>query len=202
VTTNHICARTGISRGNLYYHFRNKSEVAYPIYLRLEAELIVILGLPPEREWVVDDVFVYVTKPFQHLWGYRFFYRDLAWMVESVPTLADRYAKLTHQVMDRGNAIYSDMVKAGVMKASQQEVEWLAVNSWAFLTYWLTYERIHITDRRKDCNIVLGIRQFVSLFYSYLLPDARDYVDRLMKNGCADCNMTTRGFENHLEMMY
>lgn len=181
VTTNHICAQTGISPGNLYYHFRNKQEIIYEIYLRLEEELLVVLSLPPERELVVGDIFGYVNGLFQCIWKYRFFFRDLTWMVENVSGLEARYTQLTQRVMDSGNAIYGDMVKAGIMKASRKEIEWLTVNSWVLLTYWLTYVRIHIPGRKDEGNVMLGIRQFVALFYGYLLPDARVYVDRLMR---------------------
>lgn len=180
VTTNHICAQTGISPGNLYYHFRNKQEIIYEIYLRLEEDLLIVLSLPSEREMVVSDIFDYVNGLFQYIWKYRFFYRDLAWMVENVSGLEARYAELTQRVLERGNAIYGDMVKAGIMNASCKEIEWLTVNSWLLLTYWLTYARIHIPGKKDERNVMLGIRQFVSLFYAYLLPDSKIYVDHLM----------------------
>ncbi|MGE8356801.1 MAG: TetR/AcrR family transcriptional regulator [Microvirgula sp.] len=34
ITTNHIAAHLGISPGNLYYHFRNKEEIVYQIFLQ------------------------------------------------------------------------------------------------------------------------------------------------------------------------
>ncbi|OZB70258.1 TetR/AcrR family transcriptional regulator [Thiomonas sp. 13-64-67] len=180
ITTNHVCEQTGISPGNLYYHFRSKQEIIYEIYLRLEEDLLSTLNIPPERQLSVNDIFIYVNGLFQTVWKYRFFFRDLAWMVENVPGLQARYIKFSERVVEKGNAIYSDLVKMGVMSASYSEIQFLTVNSWALLTYWLTYARIHISDANDEAIIVFGIRHFVALFYAYLLPDSKIYIDQLM----------------------
>ena len=36
VTTNHIASHLGISPGNLYYHFKNKQQIIFDIYLEYE----------------------------------------------------------------------------------------------------------------------------------------------------------------------
>ena len=42
VTTNHIASKLGISPGNLYYHFKNKQQIIYDIYLEYEKRSIAI----------------------------------------------------------------------------------------------------------------------------------------------------------------
>lgn len=181
VSTNHICARLAISPGNLYYHFRNKQAIIFELYLQLEEELLGILKLPSGRQIELNDIFVYVDSLFRHVHKYRFFFRDLAWMVESTPELRQRYPELTRRVLASGQAIYSDLDRAGIMRASAREIETLTVNSWMVLTYWLTYERIHRSDVAKADEIMQGIRQFVALFYPYLTAEAKDFTDQLMK---------------------
>ncbi len=181
ITTNHICEQTGISPGNLYYHFRSKQEIIYEIYLRLEEDLLSALNIPSERELSVKDIFIYVSSLFQIVWMYRFFFRDLAWMVENVSDLKARYIKLSERVVEKGNTIYSELVKTGVMSASYSEIRLLTVNSWALLTYWLTFARIHMPDAKDEAIIILGTRHFVALFYAYLLPDSKIYVDQLLR---------------------
>ncbi|MBI0377462.1 TetR/AcrR family transcriptional regulator, partial [Streptomyces albiflaviniger] len=39
VSTNHISKKLGISPGNLYYHFRNKEEIAFELYSRMTDEV-------------------------------------------------------------------------------------------------------------------------------------------------------------------
>ena len=180
VTTNHICAHLGISPGNLYYHFRNKQEIIFEIYQRLEVEMLAILHLPEGRRTEMQDIFNYVNALFQHIWRYRFFFHDVAWMLENSPQLKLRYPQLTDQVLASGRAIYGDLAAVGLMQANQQEIESLTLNSWIVLTYWLTYERIHSGADRSSGHLTQGIRQFVALFYAYLTPQAKAYTDELM----------------------
>ena len=46
VSTNHIAAYLNISPGNLYYHFRNKNEIVYQLFLQYQAEVQSFMTLP------------------------------------------------------------------------------------------------------------------------------------------------------------
>ena len=49
VTTNHIAAAMGISPGNLYYHFRNKTEIIKELMDTYQNETIELLSLTTDR---------------------------------------------------------------------------------------------------------------------------------------------------------
>ena len=73
VTTNHIAAHLGISPGNLYYHFRNKSDIIYEIFLEYEKLVNYYLEIPDDRPLGLPDMMFYLESVFDGLWSYRFF---------------------------------------------------------------------------------------------------------------------------------
>ena len=56
ITTNHIAAHLGISPGNLYYHFRNKEEIVYQIFLSYRRFISERLAVPADGTMKVDDL--------------------------------------------------------------------------------------------------------------------------------------------------
>lgn len=169
VTTNHIAAHIRISPGNLYYHFRNKEEIILNIYLELEGELLRILELPKAGRVSFEDVLRYIRQLFEHLWKYRFFYRDLVSLLDRVTALNKKFPRLIDRTLANGRAIYGSMVKANLMRATRQEIDVLTRNSWIVLSYWFNF--LHIYGHRRNLraqHIRQGIRQLVGLFYPYL----------------------------------
>ncbi|HBX41970.1 MAG TPA: TetR family transcriptional regulator, partial [Marinobacter adhaerens] len=81
VTTNHIAAHLAISPGNLYYHFRNKSDIIYEIFLEYEKLVDFYLDIPEDRAMTLDDMTFYLESVFDGLWSYRFFHRDLEYLL-------------------------------------------------------------------------------------------------------------------------
>lgn len=67
ITTNHIAAHLGISPGNLYYHFRNKEEIVYQIFLMYREFINQRLSVPEDRKMTVDDLVNYLTPPSCHV---------------------------------------------------------------------------------------------------------------------------------------
>ena len=78
VTTTTISEEMEISPGNLYYHFRNKDEIVNDIFAVFERELQSMLAVPRERIVTVEDIWLYLHVLFEHIWKYRFLYRDLS----------------------------------------------------------------------------------------------------------------------------
>ena len=91
VTTNHIASHLGISPGNLYYHFKNKQQIIYDIYLNYEKQVDEQLKLPEDRPLNINDKLMYLQSIFQGLWDYRFLHRDLQHLLEIDDDLHKRY---------------------------------------------------------------------------------------------------------------
>ncbi|MGL5986966.1 MAG: TetR/AcrR family transcriptional regulator, partial [Burkholderiales bacterium] len=64
ITTNHIAAHLGISPGNLYYHFRNKEEIIYQIFLQYRSFMQTRLSLPGNAKIEASDMLKYLDTAF------------------------------------------------------------------------------------------------------------------------------------------
>ena len=71
VTTNHIAAELNMSPGNLYYHFRNKSEIIKQLMEQYQGETLQMLALPDDRLLDANDKIRYFQVLSSQLWAYR-----------------------------------------------------------------------------------------------------------------------------------
>ncbi|RRJ82681.1 TetR/AcrR family transcriptional regulator [Aestuariirhabdus litorea] len=178
VTTNHIAADLGISPGNLYYHFRNKQQIIYELYLGYEAEIKQILKLPEGRPLTLEDKRGYLENIFEGIWRFRFFHRDLEHLLDCDPQLRAGYRALAQHCLVQGRAIYQGLVEAGYLKASPEEVEALAYNSWIIMTSWVGFLRTVVQEEGDPTltsdMIRRGIYQIMALERVFLTEFARE----------------------------
>ena len=181
VSTRHIATRLGISPGNLYYHFGNKEEIVLCLYERIEVQLAAILEPRDVRLRSFDEVLGYLDAIFEHLWEFRFFYRDLNALLRDVPGLKERYRNLAERVTGQSRAIFARMVEQGWMVASDEHLDLLATNAWIVLTQWFTHRQV--VDRRRtiqSSDIREGMRHLVALFSPLLRAPQRRQVEQLL----------------------
>ena len=186
VTTNHIAAAMGISPGNLYYHFRNKTEIIKELMDTYQSETIELMSLPTDRALTVHDKVQYFQALSQQLWKYRFLHRDIHHMMDSNDDFKQMYPRFAGQIMQKGKQIYQGFVDAGLMNISAAEIEALIINIWIVLTNWTNflYMSGHIshTGVMNEHWIWQGLRQMVFLEGPYLIGDSRAAYDSLLNN--------------------
>jgi AcrR family transcriptional regulator len=181
ISTRHVAAALGMSPGNLYYHFGNKEEIIAALYDELEADLRAMLAPQAEGPSSFTAVLGYVDRVFDHLWRYRFFYRDLPALLPTVPGLGGRYRALAAQVCAGARAIYAQMVAAGWMQATSEQLDLLAENGWIVLTNWLPYRQMRDGRNAIEArDITDGVRHFAALFGAHLKPGPRRELDALV----------------------
>ena len=186
VTTNHIAAEMGISPGNLYYHFHNKTEIIKELMDTYQTETIELLSVPTDRPLTVSDKIHYFQVLSQQLWKYRFLHRDIHHLMDSNDDFKQMYPKFAGQVMQQGKQIYQGFVASGLMQISPSEIEALIINIWIVLTNWsnFLYMSGHIshTGVMDERWIWQGLRQMVFLEGPYLSGDSRQAYDTLLTN--------------------
>ncbi|WP_163831188.1 TetR/AcrR family transcriptional regulator [Spartinivicinus ruber] len=150
VTTNHIASHLGISPGNLYYHFKNKQEIIYQIYLQYENDLQKILVLPHGRSITLADKQDYLTQVAQCMWYYRFFHRDLEHLLSSDPKLHERYKQFSRFCLQSAEAIYEALRTAGYIRASDCQLKALSNHCWITMTSWIGFLRTAVLSNSNS----------------------------------------------------
>ncbi|MFZ5724284.1 MAG: TetR/AcrR family transcriptional regulator [Pseudomonadota bacterium] len=177
VTTNHIAQALDMSPGNLYYHFRNKGEIIFELFLRYESEMASLLDVPRERPMNWQDKLGYFEAIFRSLWEFRFLHRDLEQLFAEVPVLRARYSAFATSSMRQAKAIYDGMIAAGLVQASEEEVKALVLNLWVLATSWTAFlhtTAAHTGDQRLLSETMLryGIYQIICLEEPYVRGEA------------------------------
>lgn len=183
VSTNHIAAELNISPGNLYYHYENKQAIVHELFLCCEQRMLDILELPAGRALTEVDKVNYLKNVFSGLWEYRFFHRDMEYLLGNQTVLHQRYQSFFQQCLKKVRAIYQGLADAGMLEISQQDIDALALNAWVVVTSWFSFLRCSMgVDEDEDLSQQMlwgGIYQVFILEKPYLKEEYRLRIEAL-----------------------
>jgi AcrR family transcriptional regulator len=185
VTTNHIAGHLDMSPGNLYYHFKNKQEIIYELFLSYEEYVDVNLHVPTDRQLTVEDKLNYLQKVFQGLWEYRFIHRDMEHLLLGEDRLHARYRDFFRRCQKNVEAIYQGLNDANIINISQRELEGLALNTWIVVTGWFSFLQCNLlADASESITLDMvkgGVYQIFQLERPYLSDEYRDRVQAMQE---------------------
>lgn len=180
VTTNHIADELDISPGNLYYHFRNKDEIIYYLFLRFEQQISAALEAPESRALNMEDMWLYLHLVFESIWKYRFLYRDLDTILSRTRKLRMRFRRILERKITTAVTICKGLVKTGVMNANSEEIEALANNIALVATYWINFQNVRTNSINIDGNhLGYGVYQVMALVSPFLREDMQILLKKL-----------------------
>jgi len=183
VSTNHIADEMDISPGNLYYHFRSKSDIINALFDRYEHSIDEILDAPSERVPDLEDLWLYLHVLFEIIWTYRFLYRDLNTLLASDRRIARHFRRIMGRKRDTARTICEGLRQDGVLEAEPDEVDSLARHLTMAITYWLSFElTLHGASRSDDQAMAEGVYHVMSLLIPYLTGEARTLFAALRQN--------------------
>ena len=186
VTTNHIAADLGISPGNLYYHFRNKTDIIYEIFLQYELLVNHYLQVPKDRTLNLDDLIFYLESVFDGLWSYRFFHRDLEFLLDCDERLRRDYRNFTMICLEKMEQILSSLQEGYVIrKMDQDHLASMALNVWLVVTNWMAFLKTAYAGEennqiRKEM-LKQGIYQVLAFTLPYLEQEYQTQVRQLQE---------------------
>ncbi|MFH0781387.1 MAG: TetR/AcrR family transcriptional regulator [Pseudomonadota bacterium] len=142
ISTNHIAAATGISPGNLYYHFRNKEDIIRAIFEQMDAYgvaqyQIILDKYPPGTLEALEHTFVMIQK---FNWRYRFFKRELTTLIMNDTLLKERFHATNTQMKDMIRFTLDGGIANGSIKLMNGATKGHLVDAiWLLALFWLNY---------------------------------------------------------------
>ncbi len=189
ISANRIAAECGISKGNLYYHFKNKEAIVAMIYDRMAAEI--------RNEWsddLADPTADHMREMFERqlsmIWRHRFFYREMMALLAADDELRTRFSQDRQQrsemVLDFFKALIANDVLLG--PNNPKTLRSLVTLSWILSDNWINYISVDRRDIYPDF-IRDGYELIIDLFRPYLSPATLTVLQRQQQTQ-ADTNGT------------
>ena len=162
VTTVDISNEMDISPGNLYYHFKGKEAIIEELFTSFERELSDILNAPLNKALSVEDSWFYLYVVFEEIYNFRFFYQNLTNLLYRYDTINRKFKRLMELKSRTVHALLNEVIKHGILKIDDDELQQLRDSITLTLTYWLTYSDLRGQQLIPPVSIHQGVFQNVS----------------------------------------
>lgn len=177
VTTLLIADELEISPGNLYYHFKSKTDILNELFGWFEKEILVQLDVPDEL-LDIEDQWLFLHMIFECIARYRFVYKDVVNVLERYPNLKQRFKRIIAKKRSASLKILSNLKQQDILEATTAEIEALSDNIVMTCTFWLNYAIISQMEPVEDI-LVRGVYQVISLPAPYLQAAQREQLNAL-----------------------
>ena len=181
VSTTVISAELGISPGNLYYHYPAKSELINSLYGRFEAALGPLLRAAEDVR-NVEDAWLVVHMLFEHIWHYRFLYRDLNDLLSKNRHLELRFQQVLKHKAQAVEALLRGLgASTSATRPDARALRPVAAAMVVVLTYWLSFEYVRdprhaLEPETAGAALVRGAFHVLSLLVPYLQAEQREHL--------------------------
>ena len=164
ISTNAIAEKAGISSGNLYYHYKDKSHIIREIYERMMNSWEKSYGRAENRSLSIETLKRFIEDNFELLWEYRFFYRETVALLHADPALLERHTEIIKQRFERQRAILQQAEKDGIIRFPEPAVRldevltivWIVANN--YLVYLESMGQIiEYRDFENGAELILKI---------------------------------------------
>lgn len=134
-----IASVMGISPGNLYYHYKGKDQIIKALFDDFEEEIKIVLSAPVKEALKLEDNWVYLYIIFEEIFDFRFFYKNQSEIVQRVPELRSRFARILGLKEQTALALLSALEDSGHLGFDEGEKTALAGRIAQHFTFWLQY---------------------------------------------------------------
>ena len=179
VSTHRIATEADISPGNLHYHFKTKQQIVTWLFRRFEGRIAPCLEAATTVT-AIDDVWLTLHMTFEAIDAFRFVYRDIAFLLHEYPDLEEGAQALVTANLIASREMCAHLAAAGVLEASIDDVEMLALQMVFTTTCWFSFTRLTPRNARSD-HAGPGFAAYytLTLLSPYVVGEARDYLNYL-----------------------
>lgn len=167
-TTNHIASAMGISPGNLHYHYKNREEIIFALYEQMHQKLFPDASFIPQTLPALNEQ----HKQFALIsWEYRFFYRELFFLLSRDANLKERFKTDNLAYKKRIEAMLFDFHSKGWMHLPLDNmILHLSDTILLFLQCWQPF--LESMGEPMDAYAITGgIRRIEGSLRSFLTPE-------------------------------
>ncbi len=170
-TTNHIARAAGISPGNLYYHFRNKEEIIRALYARMTEKIGFSRQRLPESMCELKRYCLFVSDVW---WEYRFFRRELIFLMQRDEKLAKAVARENLSQHAKLLTLIEHLRARGYIDLPDEDtVEQLADTVMLYSQFWTPY-LILLGNSVSETEVRMVAGRILELFKPYLSEEAKE----------------------------
>ena len=184
ISTNHIAKKTGISPGNLYYHFRNKNDIMISILNKFNMELKAMFNI---QLVIISDFSDNIASLFNRFFmiqqSYQFLFLEGVYLTKQDRDriILDNYTKLRGLIKQGHYVLLTNLVKIKIMKKqSLHIIDDLLDAQWIIMWYWINHT---VLDRNTydDFQIKKGIKLSFSIIKPQLTSIGKVAFDRTLQ---------------------
>ncbi len=136
-TTNHIAASLGMSPGNLHYHYKNREAIIAALYEAMKAQTELARDALPGS---IGALHIHMMHLGRVYWEYRFFHRELLFLLSRDPELKARYIEDNLAHRERIICALTRLVENGCLKVPYDNIlEQLADTTLLTTQFWIPF---------------------------------------------------------------
>ncbi len=169
-TTNHIAQEAGVSPGNLYYHFQNREEIIRALYRQMTEKIGFKERALPSSICELKRYCSFVSDVW---WEYRFFRRELLFLMQRDPELFKIVAKENADQHRKLLSLVEHLREKGyLLLVHDDEIELLADTIMLYSQFWTPY-LMSMGNEVSEVEARMATERIMGLFMPYLSEDAR-----------------------------
>ncbi|MGH8251625.1 MAG: TetR/AcrR family transcriptional regulator [Steroidobacteraceae bacterium] len=177
VSTNRIAEACGISKGNLYYHFRNKNEIVEAVFRRIVDEM--------NAGWYQDHTqptIRHMAEMFARqvllIYEYRFFYREMPSLLRDSVSLMQRYRDNRQRRMAALEDFFVVLDCAGALRfdGDSRLIKSIVHSTWIISDNWLNSQEF-LGRPLDDQSVLAGYHLILDILRPYFVHDQRQVLD-------------------------
>ncbi|BDY12233.1 TetR/AcrR family transcriptional regulator [Hydrogenimonas cancrithermarum] len=169
-TTNHIAKAAGISPGNLYYHFRNKEAIIRALYREMTEKIGFEAKALPESMCEMKRYCTFVADVW---WEYRFFRRELIFLMQRDPELFEAVARDNRMQHAKLLTLVEHLRENGYLLLPYDDaIEQLADTIMLYSQFWTPY-LMSLGNDVGEVEVRMVTGRILGLFSPYLSEMAK-----------------------------
>lgn len=174
VTTLLISEELDISPGNLYYHFRSKSDIVQELYDQYLTDIADLLSIPEDVEVDLEQLAFFLHLLFETLARYRFLYQDLVNILTRYNGLQKSFRKILQRKEQGFRILCHSLQRQQLMVSNGPGTEALCQQLTFTVCYWHSYDRLWHLRENNSADASGGVYQVLSLLMPHLQTEAKD----------------------------